>query len=77
MKNNLVNEIEQIVERRQNSSACIPMPTYLYVEHYERSIENSMKEITALLGKKKFFTFKMSRVQKLSFYCQPVSGTAL
>lgn len=65
MKNNLVNEIEQIVERRQNGSAYIPLPTYLYVEHYGRSIENDMKEITTLLGKRDFFVFKMSRVQKL------------
>lgn len=68
MKNNLMNEIEQIVERRQNGSAYIPMPTYFYVEHYGRSIENNMKEITELLGKKEFFVFKMSRVQKLESF---------
>lgn len=65
MKNNLVSEIEQIVGRRQNSSVDIPMPTYLYVEHYGRNIEDDMKEITALLGEKDFFVFKMSRIQKL------------
>ena len=65
MKNNLVSEIEQLVGRRQNSNAYIPMPTYLYVEHYGRNIEDNMKEITTLFGEKDFFIFKTSRIQKL------------
>lgn len=64
MKNNLMNEIEQIVARRKDGKSYVPMPTYLYVEHYGRNIEENMKDISHLFGEKNFFTFKMNRMQK-------------
>lgn len=64
MKNNLVKEIEKIVAQRQNSRAFLPTPTYLYVKHFGRDIEDCMEEITSLMGESEFFVFKTSRIQK-------------
>lgn len=64
MKNNLVREIEKIVAQKQNSNEYIPTPTYLYVKHYGRDIEDCMAEITELMGEEEYFIFKTGRIQK-------------
>ena len=58
MKSNLLLEIEKILSRKGLLQEALPIPRYFFVERYGRSIENEMKEITALLGKKEWFFFK-------------------
>jgi len=64
MKNNLLQEIQQILEREEVMQISLPIPTYLYVQRYGRSIEADMKEIAELLGKEKWFSFKASHTEK-------------
>lgn len=64
MKNNLVKEIEKIVAQRKGNQLFLPTPTYLYVKHFGRDIENCMEEITALMGETEYFVFKTGRIQK-------------
>jgi len=64
MGNNLVKEIEKIVAQRKDNKLFLPTPTYLYVKHFGRDIEDSMEEITTLMGETEHFVFKTGRIQK-------------
>jgi len=58
MKSNLLQEIQRIFVREEVMKYPLPMPTYLHVQSYGRSIEDDMKEIAELLHKKQWFSFK-------------------
>lgn len=58
MKSNLLQELEQIIAHEDRMDVTLPIPSYLFVQKYGRSIEAEMPEIAALLGKKDWFFFR-------------------
>lgn len=66
MKSKLLQEIEQILEREEVMGVTLPIPNYLYVQKFGRSIEADMNEITKLLGRAEWFAFKADSGQNKS-----------
>jgi len=64
MKSNLLQEMQQIFEREEVVKHPLPMPTYLFIQNYGRSIEEDMDKIAELLHKKHWFSFKTSHREK-------------
>lgn len=64
MKSKVLVEMQQLFEQKTLMNINIPMPSYLFVQCYGRSIEDEMDEITESLGKKEWFIFKTDRKQK-------------
>lgn len=60
MKSNLLSELERIV----NSRSDFPIPSYLFVQQYGRSIQNELKEIAEALGREDSFYFKTEAAGK-------------
>lgn len=58
MKNSLLIEIEKILKQQEVLQITLPLPRYLFVERYGRSIEKDMEQITALFEKKQWFLFR-------------------
>lgn len=58
MKSNLLQELEQIVAYENQMDMALPIPSYLFVQKYGRSVEAEMPKIVALLGKKDWFYFR-------------------
>jgi len=58
MKTNLLLEIQKITKREEPVKVLLPMPGYLFVQDYGRSVEGDMDEISKLLGMKEWFLFK-------------------
>lgn len=66
MKSNLLEELEQILAYEEQMDMVLPIPSYLFVQKYGRSIEEEMPQIAALLGKKDWFFFKADVSQEKS-----------
>lgn len=58
MKTNLLLEIQRITKREEAVKTVLPMPGYLFVQDYGRTIDEDMDEITGLLGMQEWFFFK-------------------
>ena len=63
MKNNLLKEIRQLFENKEDIRVMIPVPSYLFVQKYGRQIHADMKEITELFGWKEWFLFCCSNIK--------------
>lgn len=57
MKSNLLSELER-VEKSRVTQKDFPVPSYLFVQKYGRSIQKELEEITRVLGKEVCFSFK-------------------
>jgi len=57
MKNNLLTEIQQILEKEDARKGCLPIPNYLFIQQYGRDIIEEMPQIAALFGQTEWFTF--------------------
>lgn len=66
MKSNLLQELEQLLVYEEQMDMALPLPSYLFVQKYGRSIEEEMSKITTLLGKKEWFVFKADESQEKS-----------
>ena len=66
MKSNLLQELEQIVAYEDRMDMVLPIPSYLFVQKYGRSIEAEMPKIAELLGKKEWFFFRADISQEKS-----------
>lgn len=66
MKSNLLRELEQIVTYEDRMEMALPIPSYLFVQKYGRSIEAEMPRIAKLLGKKDWFFFRADESQEKS-----------
>ena len=66
MKSNLLQELEQIVAYEDQMDMVLPIPSYLFVQKYGRSVEAEMPRIAALLGKKDWFFFRADISQEKS-----------
>ena len=66
MKSNLLQELEQIAAYEEQMKIPLPIPSYLFVQKYGRSIEDEMPQIAGLLGKKEWFIFKADSSQEKS-----------
>jgi len=64
MKNNLLAEIQQILEREDARKGSLPIPNYLFVQQYGRDITEEMPQIAALFGQAEWFTFDNGVQQK-------------
>jgi len=58
MKSNLLQEMGRIFAREEEMKHPLPMPIYLFIQNFGRSIEDDMKEIAELFHKKQWFSFK-------------------
>lgn len=63
MKSNLLLELQCIVEGKINNIDC-PIPCYLFVQKYGRTIQGELLQITQTLGREKYFFFKAEGTQK-------------
>lgn len=61
IKSKLMEELEQIAPKNHHTGVNFPMPTYLYLPKFGRSIEKEMTEITRLLGESNYFMFQVGQ----------------
>lgn len=64
MKSNFLQELELILEGENGKKKFLPIPNYIFVQKYGRSIESEMTQIAKLLGKKEWFVFKADQRQE-------------
>ncbi len=64
MKNNLLTELQQILEKEDACKGSLPIPNYLFVQQYGRDIEEEMPQIATLFGQKEWFLFDHGTQQK-------------
>ena len=64
MKNNLLTEIQQILEKEDARKGGFPIPNYLFVQQYGRDIVEEMPQIATLFGHKEWFLFDTGARQK-------------
>lgn len=64
MKSTLLQELEQIVSYEEQMGMTLPIPSYLFIQKYGRSIEEEMSQIVSLLGKKEWFLFRADITQE-------------
>lgn len=64
MKNNLLTEIQQILEREDARKGSLPIPNYLFIQQYGRDIVEEMPKIAALFGQTEWFIFDTGAQQK-------------
>lgn len=57
MKNNLLMEIQQILEKEDARKGSLPIPNYLFIQRYGRDIVEEMPQIAALFGQAEWFKF--------------------
>ena len=62
MKNNLLEEIQLLFEKKKDLKRVIPVPSYLFVQRYGRQIHEHMKEIAEVFGQKDWFIFSCASV---------------
>ena len=58
MKKELLKEIKQILEQSKVRAIDFPIPSYLFMQKYGRSIKKEMKEVTKVLGESEWFFFQ-------------------
>ncbi|MBQ7775168.1 MAG: hypothetical protein IJ379_04520 [Lachnospiraceae bacterium] len=63
MKSNLLLELQRIVEGR-NNNIDFPIPCYLFVQKYGRTIQSELQQITQTLGRENHFFFKAEATLK-------------